>query len=341
MDRFIEVDKRNIKELIKTNKILVCKLRNSRIKAKQIGIMEMLMLNYDLNVLFIKNGPLGDVKGIVSFLVSNKLFDLVLDRLKYVGYFNVFYILNFDNKQKNNTNIKTINPLNFKGLSYSLKTILIQDEKLYEKDSSHNRSFKIISFDKEKEVIGYRGTGKDLGRRALPVSDARCMVNLSIPFIRENVVDPFAGAGGIVYMLKKIKPSINITSIDIDKTLEPGLVYYGAKHITSDASEVTLEEKFDAIITEVPFNKSSTNKILNSFKNIYKYLNEKGIIVLMCGIDQFDEIGALFNRDLNINLLFFKKLNRKGTNVVIGIWTKDINLKKELNYAIEIINKVH
>ena len=67
MERYVEIDGKNIKNLISKNDVVCCKLRNSRIKSKQLAIMEMLLMNYDLDLRFIKNGPLGDVKGLVSF----------------------------------------------------------------------------------------------------------------------------------------------------------------------------------------------------------------------------------------------------------------------------------
>lgn len=341
MDRFIEADEKNVESVILKYNVLCCKLRNSRIKSKQLGIMEMLMLNYDLNVLFIKNGPLGDVKGLVSFAVDKNSWDKVISRLNCLGYFNKFYTLDFKNdKAENNSDIETINPLNWKGLKYSLNTVFIQDEKLYEEQSPHNRIFKIMSHNgEEREIRGYRGNGTDLGRRALPVEDARCLVNLSMPYVENRVLEPFAGGGGIVFMYKYINPDIDITSIDIDEALKPGLEYYGAKHIVGNSATVHLTESYDAIVTEVPFSGNATEQVICSFKNFYNNLTQMGIIVLMCGIDQNHEIFECFKNDLDSNLLFSKNLNRKGTDVVIQVWTKNFDLKKEFKNTVETISK--
>lgn len=341
MERFVEIDKENIQDYLNKYNILSCRLRNSRIKSKQLGIMEMLMLMYDLEVLFIKNGPLGDVKGIVSFLIDKSKWEIAIDRLKYVGYFNEFYTLDFDNPNGiNRTSIQTINSLNWKGKNYSLNRVLIQDEQVYEQQSPHNRTFKIISYDGEEKLLnGYRGNGTELGRRALPVEDARCLVNLSIPYTQNKILEPFAGGGGIVFMYKYINPDIDITSIDIDETLRPGLEYYGSKHIVGSSATVRLSETFDAIVTEVPFSSNATWQVVETFRNLYNNLNEKGIIVLMCGESQSEEIFNCLIKDLNSNLLFSKKLNRKGTDVVIQVWTKNFNLKKEFENTVNIVYK--
>lgn len=341
MERFVEIDGKNIKEYLKKYNILSCKLRNSRIKSKQLGIMEILMLMYDLDVLFIKNGPLGDVKGIVSFFVDKSKWEVAMSRLKYVGYFNEFYTLDFSSDSCiNNTGIQTINSLNWKGLNYSLNKVLIQDEQLYEEQSPHNRTFKIVSYDGEEKLLnGYRGNGTELGRRALPVEDARCLVNLSIPYTQSRIIEPFAGGGGIIFMYKYINPDIDITSIDIDETLRPGLEYYGSKHIVGSSATVRLNETFDAIVTEVPFSPSATGQVVEAFRNLYNNLNEKGIIVLMCGECQDREIFNCLNNDLNSNLLFSKKLNRKGTDVIIQVWTKNFDLKKEFENTVNVVYK--
>lgn len=342
MERYIEIDGQNIKDLIVNNNVICCKLRNSRIKSKQLAIMEMLMMNYDLGLQFIKNGPLGDVKGIVSFLVSKEKMDILTNRLNRLGYFNEFYLLDFESKtSENRTDIETINPLVWKGLKYSIETIYKQDEKLYEQQSPHNRIFKIVSYNgEEKTLSGYRGNGTDMGRRALPVEDARCLVNLSIPFCENKVLEPFAGGGGIIYMYKYINPDIDITSIDIDETLKPGLEYYGSKHIVGSSANVHLSESYDAIVTEVPFSDNATKSVVESIKNVYSNLDEKGIIVLMCGTQQSQEITNCLKEDLNSNLLFNKKLNRKGTDVVIQVWTKNFELYNELESTISAVSKV-
>lgn len=341
MNRYIEVDGKNAKKYVESYNILCCKLRNSRIKSKQLGIMEFLMLMYDQNALFIKNGPLGDVKGLVSFLINKDNWENVISRLNYLGYFNEFYYLNFENVNSiNNTNIETINPLVWKGMNFSINQLLIQDENIYEIQSPHNRDFKIISYDgMEKDLKGYRGDGTELGRRALPVEDARCLVNLSMPFSEKKIIEPFAGGGGIIYMYKYINPDINITSIDIDATLKPGLEYYGANHIVGDSASVHLNDTYDAIVTEVPFSLNATPKIINTIENLYDNLTEKGIVVLMCGENQSEPISQCLGQSLNSNKIFSKKLNRKGTDVVIQMWTKNFELHNELESTTDIVSK--
>ena len=78
MNRAVLVDGTNIDGFLSKYNVITCKLRNSRIKSKQLGIMEMLLSNYDLDIIFIKNGPLSDVKGIVSFFVKKENWDEII-----------------------------------------------------------------------------------------------------------------------------------------------------------------------------------------------------------------------------------------------------------------------
>ena len=63
---------------------------------------------------------------------------------------------------------------------YSISNLFFQDKQIYKKHSADNRKFIIRQNNKDKVVYGYRGDGSEMGRRALPVEDARCMVNLCL-----------------------------------------------------------------------------------------------------------------------------------------------------------------
>ena len=137
-----------------------------------------------------------------------------------------------------------------------------------------------------------------------------------------------------------MNPDVDITSIDIDETLRPGLEYYGAKHIVGSSANVHLSDSYDAIVTEVPFSDNATASVVESIKNVYSNLDEKGLIVLMCGVRQSNDIAKCLKEDLNSNLLFKKELNRKGTDVVIQVWTRNFELYNELESIISTVSKV-
>ena len=322
MSYFAEVSKSNIDEYLSKYSLIACGLRNSRIKAKQTAVLEMLFSQFDNEVLFIPNGPLGDIKGLFSFFCPKKNLAAFKEKLFGTGYCDKFYILDFeDDSFKNHTELKSINPLVWKGRDFSIDYFFIQDSKIYEEHSPHNREFKIEdSSGNVKTVFGYRGDGSELGRRSLPVEDARCMVNLSMPCKNKRAIDPFAGAGGIVYEYKYIAENYSITSIDIDPVLKPGLEFYGSSHYVMNAKDASFpKDSFDSIITEVPFSHNALDGIIMAVNKITECLTKDGLLVMMCKISQAENIyKALLKQGLLH--LFNREIDRKGTGVEISVW---------------------
>ncbi len=94
---YVKVSKNSILQYREDYDVLVCSLRSSRIKAKQLAILELFLVLSQIGCLFIINGPLGDIKGIISFFINKKKRNLLHSLLKNVGYCDKFYILDFDN----------------------------------------------------------------------------------------------------------------------------------------------------------------------------------------------------------------------------------------------------
>ncbi|MDR0301359.1 MAG: hypothetical protein LBI04_03495, partial [Treponema sp.] len=306
MEFYAEITKSNIHNYLCEYEVILCKIRNSRIKAKKIAILEMIFLQTDSGALFIKNGPLGDIKGLVSFLCPKNNLGYFKDRLKFLGYFDIFYILDFNNLEtKKNINLYSINPLVWKGKKFSIERFFSQNKKIYEEQSPHNRMFRIYDNNGEiKEVCGYRGDGSEFGSRALPVEDARCMVNLSQPGKNKKMIDPFAGAGGIIYQFKYIVPDGNMISVDIDPILKPGLEYYGAAHYIKNASGICLTaNSFNSVITEVPFSVNALDDINNALRQLSSFISKDGVFIIMCGKNQSGEIQKTME-EINNYLLY-------------------------------------
>jgi hypothetical protein len=62
VDFITEITKKNIDNYLNEYSVIVCMIRNSRLKAKQIAILEMLFAQIDNEIILIKKGPLGDIK---------------------------------------------------------------------------------------------------------------------------------------------------------------------------------------------------------------------------------------------------------------------------------------
>ena len=326
----IEITKQNQNEYIDQYDILICLLRSSRNKAKQLAILEMSIALSAMGGVFIKNGPLGDVKGLISFFVKREVDDKLISLLKNIGYCNKFYKLDFTLKNTDvSDDIKSINKFVWKGLKFNILHFYSQSTEEYKEQSIENRLFALYNSDETiKYVKGYRGDGTEAGKRGLPVEDIRLMVNIIDPYSIRSLLDPFAGSGGILHGARYIRNSLFLLSIDIDKTLEPGLKIYSDVHYVSDAREVDIiENPVDAIVTEIPFSHNYTDIVIQAFHNLKNYITEKGKILCMCHSDQFLQIKEAL-QDMNFYLLIDKEVNRKGTPVFISFWSKDQNYYK-------------
>ncbi|MEJ6951549.1 TRM11 family SAM-dependent methyltransferase [Natronospora cellulosivora (SeqCode)] len=342
MQRYITITGNNIDAYLNNNYLILFSLRNSRIKAKKLAIMEVYFALSSLDTIFIKNGPLGDLKGVFSFFVPKDSFDKLHIFLKSIGYCDKFYILGFRGKlPKNNSDLKIKSELIWKGKPFSINNFYDQDESLYQEHSANNRKFLIKdNNNQEKEVFGYRGDGSEFGCRALPVEDARCLINLSDFNTSLRMLDPFAGGGGIIYQAKYIKKTIDVYSIDIDPVLAPGLRYYGSKHFTANSSELIFaDDFFDSIVTEVPFSNKATGDIIKTIKNLKNSINKNGSLVMMSSFEQSSIIADYIN-ELGFYQYVSQRINRKGNDVVIMAWFKSLNKYKNIEAIINLIKNV-
>ena len=329
----ISITGKNIDDYIKDHLVLLFSLRKSRIKAKKLAIMEAYFALYPVGGIFIKNGPLGNLRGVFSFLIPKAKLAKTLSILPTIGYCNKFYLLDFKtNTPDNRSDLKNINvkDLVWKGRAFSISNLFFQDIQIYKKHSAENRKFIIRQNNKDKVVYGYRGDGSEMGRRALPVEDARCMVNLAIPARSEKLLDPFAGAGGIVFAAKYISNDIDVYSVDVDPVVAPGLEFYGSRHSTADSTKTRFPEAyFDSLVTEVPFSRNATRDIIKTVRNLKDSLKKDGRLVIMSSLDQ----AAVLKReigDVGFYPYIIQKVNRKGTDVAIMGWIKSYDKYRKI-----------
>lgn len=329
----VSITGENIDDYIKDHLVLLFSLRKSRIKAKKLAIMEAYFALYPVGGIFIKNGPLGNLRGVFSFLIPKAKLAKTLSILPTIGYCNKFYLLDFKtNTPDNRSDLKNINvkDLVWKGRAFSISNLFFQDIQIYKKHSAENRKFIIRQNNKDKVVYGYRGDGSEMGRRALPVEDARCMVNLAIPARSEKLLDPFAGAGGIVFAAKYISNDIDVYSVDVDPVVAPGLEFYGSRHSTADSTKTRFPEAyFDSLVTEVPFSRNATRDIIKTVRNLKDSLKKDGRLVIMSSLDQ----AAVLKReigDVGFYPYIIQKVNRKGTDVAIMGWIKSYDKYRKI-----------
>lgn len=312
----------NIEQYLNRYEVLVCSLRPSRIKAKQLAVVELFFVLARFGGIFIVNGPLGNVKGLVAFFVDRKARASLPDILKTVGYCDKYYLLDFSPQSASTlSDIAGANKQVWKGMPFSARLFYEQDREVYESHSSHRREFHIYTDDGlVKKVKGYRGDGTDTGKRALPVEDARLMVNLADPHQAKVLMDPFAGSGGILHAARYINPSLVLISSDCDLILEPGLQAYADRHYPMDARAVELDgAEIDALVTEVPFSANATNEVAQAFIHLSRFLKKNARVIFMCAGHQYNRLKQCLET-MAFHCFIAKPVNRKGTDVVVSVW---------------------
>jgi len=323
--KYITVTKLEINDYISQYDVLVCQVRPSRVKAKQWAVLEISLVLASLDAVFITNTPVGDIQGLIAFLVPKGQDSVLRELLSNVGYCYRFYKLDFALKcQAPTDGLRSINPFIWKGLPFIPVDFYTIDGETFEAHSIMSRPFAVYQQDMTvKYIKGYRGDGSDTGRRALPVEDARLMANLASPLTIKRLLDPFAGGGGIIHAAKIVNEKLHLVSADIDYVVEPGLKMYASEHHTCDARELALSAHVDAIVTEVPFSLTYTDIINNALGHVVQYLSDTGRLVLMCHRDQFLAICREVGPFSGIFPVYYREIDRKGTPIIISFWTKD------------------
>ena len=298
--------------------ILIFKIKPSRIKALILATEEIKSFLSEIkNAEVVIGGPLSTEKGIIAAYIP-KNFDIkniTLDfwRLGYVQ--NVYKMLPEQKKSKN--------AIKWKNKFYSLETLYEENKNELLNQAPDKRKFLLPDITGNLHyAIGYRGNGTSTGKRALPVEDSKMMLNLIKNKKNQKVLDPFAGAGGIVFAAKKAE--LDIYSSDIDSEMQYGLKDFGAKHKVADIKCLPFENDFfDAIVTEAPFDINATQNVVIGLEEMKRVIKPSGVIILMVADTQV-EIKRKKAIDLNLKIYIDQPLNRKGTAVHIFKFEKNL-----------------
>jgi len=280
-----------------------------------LALLEVKYFLSDIEAEVVIGGPLSTEKGVLAayipgiFSIDNLSQDF--RNLGYIESVEVFRLVRMAGK----------NVIKWKGRSYELETIYEEDREEVRDQASDKRRFLLPDADGNlRYVNGYRGDGTDTGRRALPMEDCKLMVGISGVKKGQRILDPFGGGGGIVFAAKQ--SGLEVYSSDIDPILQHGLCDYGSKHFVANVEELPFKSGFfDAVITEVPFDKNSIPIITKGLEEIVRVTTSKASVVMMTGESQAD---AIRQKALQLKLVSYidQPVDRKGTHVHIFGWKK-------------------
>jgi len=291
--------------------ILIFRIKPSRLKAlvlAQEEIKSFLSDIKDANV--VVGGPLSTEKGVIAAYLSESVkLDDIISECHRLGYVSQVDVMNQEQRESKNT-------IKWHGAFYSLETVYEEDGEEVRNQAPDKRKFLLPDSNGQlRYVIGYRGDGTETGKRALPVEDCKCMLNLAKIKQGQRVLDCFAGGGGIVFAA--VNANLDVYSSDIDSKLQYGLRDFGSQHYVANVNQLPFDKDFfDAVVTEAPFDKNATKDVVSGLVEMQRVLKLGGYIVLMIADYQAASVRQKAN-DLNLVIDIDQNLDRKGTSVHI------------------------
>ena len=307
--------------------VLVMYLRSARSKAKVVAIVEALCLLNDLNAQALIGGPLAEKAGVFWIALPKIYIESALVRLPHLGFVKAVDLLQLVESRKQvdveDTHSLDKKVIHWKKRKYYLVRVYEENPKILRQLAPDKRTFLLRTEDgKVRPIRGYRGSSAPLGRRGLPVCDARMLVNLVSRRAGELFLDPFAGIGGII--LEAVSRGHTAISSDIDPVLRYGLSQFSALHCIADARALPFSSAtFDAIAAEPPFHDNSGVIMVQALIEIYRVLKDRGRLALMCAEWQSKTL-LRQAKELDLTPYLDSPINRKGLDVVVLAWRKDV-----------------
>lgn len=299
---------------------LVFYVRKGRAKAVDAAKLEAvaLLTGFEAKVLF--GGPLSQQGGVFCMEVAASEADLHqvdLDRLGYTVAVDRAVEIPESHFRENRDDMTR-----FKGKALRLERLFESDPEAVRERDPDQRPFHLATPEGGvRAVRGYRGNGSQFGRRALPVCDAQLLVNLVAPAKeKKTLLDPFAGAGGIVQ--EALRADLTVFSVDIDPILSPGLSRMGARHHVGSATQLPYDaESMDAIATEPPFAEGTEDLLRSALHEMWRVLKVGGRIAIYGAEWQAETLRAV-TKDLPLQPLLDLKIDRKGYPCHLLAWER-------------------
>ncbi len=303
----------------RTEATLVLHLRRSRRKARDAAVAEVAALLSDRGGHALPGGPLSEVSGVAWVGLDETPAAVIAGRLRSLGYTRA---------------VELVRPAAavadpdaawhrawWRGRDVVLVPVYEESDDALRAGAPDRRSFLLECGDGiVRRIEGYRGGRGPLEHRALPVADARLLVNLVAAPLGGRLLDPFAGAGGVT--IEARAAGWRTYSGDIDVTLRYGLAELADAHMVADAAALPFAPgSVDAVATEPPYYPTALAVVLTSVAEIARVLRPGGRAALLVGADQAEAV-RLAGEQAGLTPELDTAIDRKGTRVACMCWTR-------------------
>ena len=127
------------------------------------------------------------------------------------------------------------------------------------------------------------------------MADARLLVNLVASAGRGRLLDPFAGAGGVVIAARAA--GWRAAAVDVDPRLRHGLAELADHHVVGDAAALPLAAgSVDAVATEPPYDPDATGLVAAAMTEVARVLRPGGRAALLVAAAQAAAVAAAGER---------------------------------------------
>jgi SAM-dependent methyltransferase len=295
---------------------MVLYLRRGRSKARAVAAAEAAALMRGLGASIARGGPLAERRGVVWLRVPESNVSLACNRLRRLGYCGAVDLVRPAADAP-----ATAHTVRWKRRESALIPIYREPDDSLRAEAPDRRQFALERADGSvRTVTGYRGGSGALTHRGLPVVDARMLVNLVFAPTGGRLLDPFAGAGGIVIAARAC--GWKAISFDHDATLRYGLRQLADFHAVASASAMPLaSESIDAIASEPPYHPSALDTVVASIAEIARVLRPGARLSLLIATTQAQAVRRAAEA-AGLRLELDERIDRKGTGVVCLCWEK-------------------
>jgi hypothetical protein len=293
--------------------LLVLHQRAARLKALDLGVAEALAMFDGANASLEVGGPLADQSGVAWISVDADHIADVEATVHLLGYVEAVDVVE-------PADARDPGAVRWRKRSWRMRRVADDISEQLRDQAPDRRAFVLGTEQGTRLVRGYRGSGKPMERRGLPVIDARLLVNLATCGRRSSrLLDPFGGAGGIVVAGQAAG---HVTfSADLDPVVAVGLnVLTEGRHIRADVRSLPFADaSFEAIATETPFAEAADDAVAAMLPELVRVLCSTGRLAMMCVERQAQ---LLRERVDMLRPLVDQPVDRKGLATRVLAWER-------------------